>query len=219
MSKDPAFLFYYQDFLVGTTFLNFEETGAYIKILCHLADKGIITDVQIAMICDKDIDMAMRVMEKLECIKEGIYCSPRLNIEVEKRRAHSIKQRENILKRWNKSGNTTVLPLEDENENENRIVIKEEEFKKEVAKFKNYPASMLKEFGDYWTEPNKSNTKLRFELEKTWDLKRRLERWASNSTLKAPVNKKQSAETRLGKTMTQAEIIEYYKKNGKYPGK
>jgi len=81
MAKDPAILFYYQDFIVGTTFMTNAETGAYIRTLCHLADKGTITDVQIAMICGKDIEMSMRVMEKLECIKEGVYCSRRLNIE------------------------------------------------------------------------------------------------------------------------------------------
>ena len=34
-------------------------------------------------------------------------------------------------------------------------------------------------FHSYWTEPNKSKTKLRWELEKTWDTKRRLQTWFS----------------------------------------
>jgi len=33
------------------------------------------------------------------------------------------------------------------------------------------------EFVSYWTEPNKSKTKMRFELEKTWDTTRRLQTW------------------------------------------
>ena len=65
-----------------------------------------------------------------------------------------------------------------ENENENRN-IKEEEFKKEVY-LQNFPKSVKDEFIAYWTEPNKSGTKMRFEMEKTWELKRRLSRWASN---------------------------------------
>ena len=36
------------------------------------------------------------------------------------------------------------------------------------------------DFIDYWTEPNKSGTKMRFELEKTWSLKSRLSRWKKN---------------------------------------
>jgi len=55
---------------------------------------------------------------------------------------------------------------------------KEKEFKEEVYKLQ---SPHRKEFIDYWTEWNKSGTKMRFELERTWDLKRRLERWASNS--------------------------------------
>lgn len=38
----------------------------------------------------------------------------------------------------------------------------------------------LQEFVAYWTEPNKSRTKLRWELEKTWDTGRRLKRWFKN---------------------------------------
>ena len=36
------------------------------------------------------------------------------------------------------------------------------------------------EFCDYWTEKNKSKTKMRFELEKTWDTYKRLFRWINN---------------------------------------
>jgi len=42
-----------------------------------------------------------------------------------------------------------------------------------------YGKVMIREFFDYWTEPNKSKTKMRYELEKTWDLSRRLRTWAS----------------------------------------
>lgn len=38
----------------------------------------------------------------------------------------------------------------------------------------------LREFYDYWSEPNKSRTKIRMQLEKTWDTKKRLTRWANN---------------------------------------
>jgi len=41
-----------------------------------------------------------------------------------------------------------------------------------------YSDDMLFKFEEFWTEPNPSKTKMRFELEKTWDLERRLARWA-----------------------------------------
>ena len=37
------------------------------------------------------------------------------------------------------------------------------------------------EFCDYWTEKNKTKTKMRFELEKTWDTYKRLYRWINNT--------------------------------------
>ena len=41
-----------------------------------------------------------------------------------------------------------------------------------------YGKELLNEFYKYWTEPNKSNTKFRQELERTWSLERRIETWA-----------------------------------------
>ena len=42
-----------------------------------------------------------------------------------------------------------------------------------------YGKEMVRAFFDYWSEPNKSNSKMRFELEKTWDVARRISYWAS----------------------------------------
>ena len=42
-----------------------------------------------------------------------------------------------------------------------------------------YGQEMVRAFFDYWTEPNKSHTQMRFELERTWDVERRLRTWAS----------------------------------------
>ena len=43
-----------------------------------------------------------------------------------------------------------------------------------------YGKELLNDFFKYWTEPNKSNTKFKQELEKTWSLERRLETWSNN---------------------------------------
>jgi hypothetical protein len=43
-----------------------------------------------------------------------------------------------------------------------------------------YGKDFLNSFYAYWTEPNKSNTKFKQELEKTWGLERRLQTWAKN---------------------------------------
>ena len=52
-------------------------------------------------------------------------------------------------------------------------------FKSELIPFKqNYSIDMLKSFYDYWTEPNHSKTKMRYEMEKTFDVDRRLKTWS-----------------------------------------
>ena len=40
---------------------------------------------------------------------------------------------------------------------------------------------MLNDFFEYWTEPNKSHTKMLFETKQTWDTSRRLSRWERNN--------------------------------------
>lgn len=40
-----------------------------------------------------------------------------------------------------------------------------------------YTRPLLNEFYKYWIEPNQSLTKMRFEMERTWDTKRRLDHW------------------------------------------
>jgi len=54
-------------------------------------------------------------------------------------------------------------------------------FYNECAPFvETYGKAMVREFFNYWTEPNKSKTKMRFELEKTWSLSGRLTTWSNN---------------------------------------
>ncbi len=68
------------------------------------------------------------------------------------------------------------------NNNKQIIFKKEQEFKKGLEEFSGkYSEKMLDEFSKYWTEPNKSKTKLRWELQPTWDTSRRLANWAKRN--------------------------------------
>lgn len=60
-----------------------------------------------------------------------------------------------------------------------------------------YGQQMLRDFYDYWSEPNPSHTKMRFELQKTWDLDRRLARWARNNFNR--YDRQQSTDNKLDK--------------------
>lgn len=61
------------------------------------------------------------------------------------------------------------------------LEIQKKDFQQEVNSYADrYPTDMLQQFFDYWSETNKSGTKMRYELQKTWDLSLRLARWARN---------------------------------------
>ena len=53
-----------------------------------------------------------------------------------------------------------------------------------------YPKDMIRAFYDYWTEMNRSRTKMRFEQQPTWELAKRLVTWANKD--KAYGNRKQT---------------------------
>jgi hypothetical protein len=85
-------------------------------------------------------------------------------------------------------------------------------FKNQVFNFNNYPKDMLELFCEYWIEPNKSKSKMRFELEKTWDLSRRLKTWKRNEEKWSKKNVKQTrtAEEIIGSAEQRAARLREY---------
>lgn len=89
----------------------------------------------------------------------------------------------------NKNINKNINIIEKEIDKEKESVVatnvatlkgREEKFCDEVRRYAGlYDMDMLDKFISYWTEPNKSGTKMRFELERTWDTKRRLKTWSN----------------------------------------
>ena len=89
--------------------------------------------------------------------------------------AVAIKPLQNIADNDNDNVNVNVI---------NKIEARSQTFKDSLLIYKDkYQVNMLKEFYNYWTEPNQSKSKMRFELEKTWSLDRRLETWAKRENL------------------------------------
>lgn len=112
--KDPAVLFYYQDFLVGTEFMTDEEIGKYIRILCHQADKGRLSKQQVLSIC-KASAISKSIQEKLKIDNDGFYYNERMEMEKEKRRKFAESRRNNA-----KGGKASAEHMEDINEDINK---------------------------------------------------------------------------------------------------
>jgi DNA-binding MarR family transcriptional regulator len=51
----------------------------------------------------------------------------------------------------------------------------------------------MRKFYSYWTEPNKSGTKVKWELERTFDVKRRLYTWLSRAAERRPGSSRPAA--------------------------
>jgi hypothetical protein len=83
----------------------------------------------------------------------------------------------------------------------NKIISNREAFVLNVLAF-DYDKKILEGFIDYWTEPNKSNTKMKFELQQTWDTNLRLKTWAANQKKwDAPIKPSKNKLTKNTTTM------------------
>ena len=51
--KDPAVLFYTQDFITGTILMSDEQRGKYILLLCFQHQNGKLTERDMIKICGK----------------------------------------------------------------------------------------------------------------------------------------------------------------------
>lgn len=140
MAKDPAFLFYPSDYLVGTFLFDFAQKGKYMDILCMLHSKGgYLSEKEIKKILDFNDPSDIEILNKFKKTSDG-YFNQRLLNEIDKRKKHSQQQKENVMKRWDKEkkgneedttvlpngydGNTKTIPLENENRNTNKNIIK-----------------------------------------------------------------------------------------------
>lgn len=100
--------------------------------------------------------------------------------EVEKRHTGDTKQikEKNIIKE------TTTDVVAKKDAAKAATLSRKDSFYQSLVPFVGqYPKEMIRAFYDYWSELNKSGTKMRYELEKTWELPRRLVTWANRERM------------------------------------
>ncbi len=117
---------------------------------------------------------------------------------------------------------------DNDNDNDNDIVVVDaasnDALRKRCYKFYDalvpyvatYGKDMVRKFYDYWTEPNKSKTKMRFELERTWDLKRRLNTWASRERVDSNDTQKQKRQNDAAAIIARLAAEDDYREENKY---
>jgi hypothetical protein len=95
MSKDPAFLFYPNDYLGGTMGMTFEMKGAYIDLLIFQFNNHQFTESQAKQVVGSLWD---NIKHKFTKEDEEHYYNERLRIEKEKRQNYTESRRQSRLK-------------------------------------------------------------------------------------------------------------------------
>ena len=118
MAKDPAFLFYTNDFHSGTQFFTDEQVGKYLRLLMAQHQHGHLTENQVIFICksyDKD------VMSKFKRDSAGLWYNERLEFEANKRKNFVDSRSKNKEGKTKKKiiSKTYDSHMENRNENEN----------------------------------------------------------------------------------------------------
>ena len=94
--KDPAFLFYYQDFAYGTRRMSCEEKGCYIELLCEQADSGHLPLKEIMRILGESFIIWDSICNKFIADKDGNFYNVILEEHLMKRRKYTESRKKNL---------------------------------------------------------------------------------------------------------------------------
>lgn len=129
MAKDPAFLFYPNDWLGGTMGMSFAEKGAYMELLMMQFNRGHMTTDMIGHTVGQLWD---KIQHKFRLDESGLWFNERLDLEKEKRKLYVKSRNNNMLgknqhqkkqSKEQKSDGHMTSHMENENENENISLI------------------------------------------------------------------------------------------------
>ena len=203
--------------------LGYEGYGVFwavLELLFSEENKLCVDDydsLAFGLQCDPKI--LKQVIEDFDLfvVEDGCFYSRRLNNHIEQINSKSIKAKENASKRWNNA--TAMQPHSNRNASisisnsksklnksiEDRIV----DFKKSVQSISDISDEDKENFFLYWTEKNKSGSKFRAEMERTFSIPLRLKRWSSNNFNKQKSRFPDYFDSLLMKRMDDSSKKEY----------
>ncbi len=209
--------------------LGYEGYGifwAILELLFTEENKLCVEDYDsLAFGLQSDPTILKQVIEDFDLfvIEGNCFYSKRLYKHIEDINLKSKKAKESVKKRWsntnviqtNNGSNTSISKSISKSKSksiEEHIIIRQDAFTQKVFNdFKDINEEDKVAFIEYWTEPNKSNTKMRFELEKTWDLSRRIKRWVNSNFNKSNSKFPEHYDEAYDKRLDQTKRNEYYK--------
>lgn len=214
MAKDPAFLFYPNDWLGGTMSFSRHHKGAYMDLLMAQFNQGrlSIEDIKDILGSDFEIMWERKLKGKFLQDENKLFYNKRLEDERNKRKNYAESRRNNLKKASTDMGAHMNTHMENINKNvnegKNKIENRIAEFSKKVDYFKDqYEESMLLEFFNYWSERNEGGKRMRFEMQKVFDVSRRLQTWSKNQNKFISNGKQQQQGNQLGSLEAAADRI------------
>lgn len=146
MAKDPATLWYWNDWQGGTVTLSRHHKGCYMDLLHAQFNTGHMPIEAIKIVLNGDFEDAWKVLKsKFTEDEKGLFYNERLEEVREKRRAFTESRRANLLgKKPHKD-----LHMDTHMENEIEIETKDVNVLKEQ---KEYTEQIISETLDYWNE-------------------------------------------------------------------
>tara|TARA_R110001632_G_scaffold55161_4_gene135107 strand:- start:2170 stop:2814 length:645 start_codon:yes stop_codon:yes gene_type:complete len=173
----------------------------WVKLHRKILDNGIFTGdsdlLKVFVWCllkasHKQHQIGMNTIEPGQFLTGRISASQELNIKptTVRNKLNQLQQKKYVkLLTTNKFSIVTIVnwntyQVEDstsDSESKTNIDDRENDFINKVYEHKDYESTMLDNFILYWTERNKSNKKMKFELQKTWSTTRRLQTWSKRS--------------------------------------
>ena len=192
MAKDKTSFVLYSDSKSIIDLMTNEQAGLLLKTLfAYVNDENPVIDNSIAIVFEMIKLQLKRDLKKWEQTKEGRSVAGKASAEARrlaKLKEQTLTNSTNVDFVQQTSTNSTVSVSVNDSVNVNvinkdskaNLEIRSLAFKNSLIPFKNkYQIDLLKNFFEYWTEPNPSKTKMRFELERTWSIERRLTTWAN----------------------------------------
>ncbi len=110
--KDPAALFYFNDWMGGTATLSRHLKGCYMDLLCVQFNSGKLSLDEIKTVLGSDFGSSWPTLQKKFTVVDGLYFNERLMLEKNKRNKFSESRR----------ANAKHMPKHMEDINENRNI-------------------------------------------------------------------------------------------------
>ncbi|HNY55701.1 MAG TPA: hypothetical protein PKI86_08745 [Chitinophagales bacterium] len=165
--------------IIGTTKLSYKQ-------LCNSRNK--LSQLGLISFYQKNGNPNCKYEIHFDILTSNSFASPLPNLSKKSEAKVKVSQRfsqgggiDNIKLNKTKQNKESVANATTPKSNlKETLESRKKQFYNQVAEFKEtYPKEMLRKFYDYWSELNPSGTKMKFELQKTWELSKRLTTWSS----------------------------------------